>query len=103
MASLLILDDQPVVVWGLRQMLKQIPGMVVEGEMADGRQLLDAVSRKKIDLVILEVWLRQHSTLDVLKELKRRSPGTRALIFTSRAEKEYGMYALQAGADGVLP
>ena len=103
MASLLILDDQPVVVLGLRQVLKQIPGLVVEGDMADGRQLLEAVSKKTIHLVILDIWLRGHSTLEVLKELKARSPATGALVFMSRPEKEFGMHALHAGADGVIP
>ncbi len=87
MASLLILEDHPIVVLGLREILKTIPGMVIAGMMANGRQFLDALSKRQIDLVILEVWLGDCSTLEVLKELKRCCPAMGALVYSARTER----------------
>src|SRR5260221_6577023 len=108
MCNILILDDEPVLRLGLREVLKRVPGAKIDGEAGNGPALLKKLAQSQaakqpIGLVVMEVLLLDGgSTLDKLQEIKLRFRSTPVLVHTNRSEQEYGLHALESGADGFI-
>jgi two-component system invasion response regulator UvrY len=100
-ASVLIVDDHPVIRAGLKAILGQA-GFDVRAEAADGEQALDLVRRNSIDVITLDISLPGKNGFQVLQELKSERPDIAVLILSVSSDEEYRYRALRAGAAGYL-
>ncbi|MBT6490544.1 MAG: response regulator transcription factor, partial [Deltaproteobacteria bacterium] len=66
-----LVDDHPVFRLGLAGLLRAEPKMQLEGETDSGRQALEEIPSKKIDIVVLDLSLQDMSGLDLIRELRR--------------------------------
>jgi DNA-binding NarL/FixJ family response regulator len=102
MIKILIADDHPIVRSGLKQIMIKEPGMVVEGEAQNAREVLALVRKQAWDVVILDINLPDRSGLDVLIQLKKEFPKLPVLILSVHPEEQYAVRALKSGAAGCL-
>ncbi len=102
MIKILIADDHPIVRSGLKQIMVKEPGMVVEGEAQNARELLSLVRKQAWDVVILDINLPDRSGLDVLIQLKKEFPRLPVLMLSVHPEEQYAVRALKSGAAGCL-
>ncbi len=102
MIKVLIADDHPIVRQGLRQILSEIPDMVVAGEAVNGQQALDQVRAGGWDVLVLDITMPDRSGLDILKELKHQQPHLPVLVLSIHAEEQFAVRLLKAGASGYL-
>lgn len=102
MIKILIADDHPIVRSGLKQIMIKEPGMVVDGEAQNARELLALVRKRAWDVVILDINLPDRNGLDVLIQLKKEFPKLPVLILSVHAEEQYAVRALKSGAAGCL-
>lgn len=102
MIKILIADDHPIVRSGLKQIMIKEPGMVVEGEAQNARELLALVRKQAWDVVVLDINLPDRSGLDVLTQLKKEFPRLPVLILSVQPEEQYAVRALKSGAAGCL-
>ncbi len=102
MIKILIADDHPIVRSGLKQIMVKEPGMVVEGEAQNARELLSLVRKQAWDVVILDINLPDRSGLDVLIQLKKEFPTLPVLMLSVHPEEQYAVRALKSGAAGCL-
>lgn len=102
MIRVLVADDHAVVRRGLLQILEEVPYMVVVGEAATGRQVLQAVQREDYDVLVLDIAMPDGGGLEVLGQLKSLKPDLPILILSIYSEKQYARRALKAGAAGYL-
>ena len=100
---LLIVDDEEAVAYPLSQYFRargcQVD-MATEPEEAEA-----LVSHRRYDLAILDICLsniRPTAGLDVLREIRRRSPGTAVIVLSGHVSAEVEREARSAGADRVL-
>ncbi|MGD0856183.1 MAG: response regulator transcription factor [Dehalococcoidia bacterium] len=103
MIKILIADDHPVVRQGLRQILADIPDMIVEGEAGDGYEVLDKVKQGDYDLVLLDISMPKLNGIDILNIWEhegRRRP--KVLVLSIYPEEQYAIRALKAGALGYV-
>lgn len=98
----LVVDDHPIVRDGLKQVFARNSRIVVEGEAGNGREALDILRRKKIDVMLLDVNMPGMSWLDIIKDARRRRPGLAVLILSMHNEQEYITRSFKAGAAGYL-
>ncbi len=96
-ATVLIVDDEPVVRALLKAALEPTGSRLVEA--ADGGEAVDTAWRERPDLVLLDVGLPTLNGLDVCRALKTNPEAPRVLLITGNAEAA-GVDA--CGADGVL-
>lgn len=100
-ARLLIVDDEAIVRFGLRQLLATEPDVVVVGEAAGPRDALALAERCPPDLVVLDVDLgRDGAGLDLARRLLERR--VRVLILTASRDRELMMRAMRLGVHGFL-
>jgi DNA-binding NarL/FixJ family response regulator len=98
----LIADDHPVVRRGLRRILEDEADIEVTGEARNSQEALDLISRKRIDVVILDIEMPGRSGLDVLKDLKQYRSKLPVLVLSIHPEEQFAVRVLRAGAVGYL-
>jgi DNA-binding NarL/FixJ family response regulator len=97
---LILADDHPMMLAGLRKLLA--PGCEVVAEAADGRALLAAAERLRPDLVIADISMPGVDGLEATRRLQASVPGARVLILSVHAEPSWVRAAFEAGACGYL-
>jgi DNA-binding NarL/FixJ family response regulator len=99
----LLADDERLVRAGFRMILKAEPDIEVVGEAADGIEVIEAATRLRPDVVLMDIRM---PTLDGLEATRRllasRSVRARVIVLTTFDRDEYVYEALRAGASGFL-
>lgn len=97
-ARVLLIEDEPNIIEAIRFILSR-DGWAVDTH-SDGRTALDAVVRRRPDLIILDVMLPNRSGYDILSDL-RTADATRdipVLILTARGQQKDRELAERIGA-----
>jgi two-component system invasion response regulator UvrY len=100
--KVLIADDHAVVRRGLRQILEDEVDMEVAGEAQNAQEALDLVSKKKCDVLVLDIEMPGRSGFDVLIDLKKRRPKLPVLVLSIHPEEQFAVRVLRVGAMGYL-
>jgi len=100
--KILIADDHAIVREGLKQILAEVPDMLVAGEAATGQEVLEQVRKEDWDLVLLDIAMPGKDGLETLKELKLERPKLPVLVLSIYPEEQYAVRLLKAGAAGYL-
>lgn len=100
--SIYIADDHPIVVDGLKEILKARPSIVVEGVAHDGVQLIELIKQKSVDLVVLDINMPKLNGIQCARWIKEHCENVKIIILTMYPEKTYIDQLLKAGADGCL-
>ena len=100
--KILVADDHTIVREGLKQILGEVPDMIVAGEASDGSEALHKVRQDHYDLVLLDIAMPGIGGLDVLKQLKSEKPDLPVLMLSMYPEEQYAVRTLKAGASGYL-
>ena len=102
MASILIVDDHPLVRAGFAQLIGDTPDLKVcceAGDMASALQLLDSITP---DLAIIDLSLAGGSGLDLIEHIKARNSKILMLVASMHDESLYAERVLAAGARGYI-
>lgn len=102
MRNVLVVDDHPLYVQGLQQILNQLDSTLQVTSSFTGVDALQQVKKSKYDLVMLDISLPDKNGLDVLKQIRQAQPNVPVLILSIHAEEQYAMRVLKAGASGYL-
>ncbi|WP_163540934.1 response regulator transcription factor [Occultella kanbiaonis] len=100
--SVVVADDQPVVLAGLAAMIDSDPGLAVVATASDGEALLSEVARHCPDVAVVDVRMPRLDGIGATRRICREYPDTRVLILTTFDLDEYVYDALLAGASGFL-
>jgi len=100
--EVLLVDDEPLVRSGLRAVLGSEPDMTVVGEVGDGADVPDAVSRLRPDVVLMDVRMPLIDGIAATRTLVSSAEPPKVLVVTTFENDEYVYDALRAGASGFL-
>jgi nitrogen regulation protein NR(I) len=96
MATLLIVDDEPNVLYSLEKRLRSESLEVITASTA--RQGIEMVRRRDPDAVLLDVRLPDMSGLDAFNEIREHDPRLPVVIITAHATTETAIEAMKRGA-----
>lgn len=99
---ILVVDDHPVVLDGVRSLLAGHPDLRVVGEAEEPGSALRLVRALRPDVVVLDLRLGGRFSPELAASVKAAAPTCRVLIHTSSEENEPVLAALRAGADGAV-
>jgi two-component system response regulator NreC len=102
MIKVLLAEDHAVVRQGLRRVLEAEPDLAVVAEENDGLKVADRVSESAPDVVLLDLGMPGLHGLEIIRQVRRRCPGSHVLVLSMHAHEEYVLGALRNGADGYL-
>jgi DNA-binding NarL/FixJ family response regulator len=98
----LLADDHALVRAGMRSLLRDIEGVEVVGEAADGAEALELAARERPDAVLLDIAMRGMNGLEAAARFREQHPGVKVIILSMHASEEYVLQALRAGAAAYL-
>ncbi len=97
--TLIIAEDHEVTRLGLKILLEHTPGFRVLAEAADGQTAVAKVVELQPAVVLMDVGLPGLDGVQATREIKKRAPGVRVVMFTSHAGDDDIFAAFSAGAD----
>ena len=97
---ILLADDHPEVLDGLRGLLDEL-GEVVD-IVEDGQALVEAAQRLEPDIIISDISMPRMNGLDATRALQTCAPQSKVIILTVHREAIYLSLAFNAGARGYL-
>ena len=95
-------DDHPIVRAGIREALKEIPGVDVIAEASDGREAIELVKSLQPDVVFMDISMPGLNGLEAAERILKDFPQVRIIILSRHDSEEYYWRALQVGASGYL-
>jgi DNA-binding NarL/FixJ family response regulator len=101
-ARILLVDDHPICRQGLREIIESQKDLSVCGTAEDIHSALAEVAKLHPDLVLIDISLKDGSGLELLKDLKVRTPSLKVLMLSMHDEVLYAPRALRAGAGGYI-
>jgi DNA-binding NarL/FixJ family response regulator len=100
--SVLLVDDHPVVIEGLRKVLATTADISVTGEAHDASSALERSKVLKPDVILLDLRMPGASGIQTVRRLREHGAAPAVIILTSYGDQAYVRQALEAGADGYL-
>lgn len=96
---ILLVDDEPLILKGLRFSLQQ-EGYEID-QAADGEEALDKILRNQYDLVLLDVMLPKLSGIEVCQRVRETSD-VPIIMLTAKGEDMDKILGLEYGADDYM-
>ena len=101
-ATLLLVDDHPLLRKGLAQLVDLDDGLTVVAEADNGKQALALAIEHDPDLILLDLNMQGMDGLETLKAMREAQVSARIIILTVSDNDEDVVCAITYGADGYL-
>jgi DNA-binding NarL/FixJ family response regulator len=98
----ILADDHILVRRGIKRILEENAKLEIVGEVGDGLELLNALNKIDVNMIILDVSMPNLRGIEAIPEIRRVRPEAKVLILTMHKDEEYLYQAISAGADGYL-
>jgi DNA-binding NtrC family response regulator len=96
MSNILVVDDEKLIRWSLKERLTREGYGVAEAE--DGRAADSALERSAPDLVLLDMRLPDTDGLSILKGIQERTPELPVIVITAYSTVDTAVEAMKLGA-----
>jgi DNA-binding NarL/FixJ family response regulator len=100
--KILLADDHTALRRGLIEILSDEFAHTTFGETSTCSETLEAVTREKWDVLVLDIFMPGRGGLDVLREVCRQQPHLPVLVLSTAPEEQMAVRVLRAGAAGYL-
>jgi DNA-binding NarL/FixJ family response regulator len=98
----IIVDDHPVVRFGLAAIIGLQPDMSVAGEAGSGEEACSICDTRPADVVLMDLRLPKMSGVDAIRAIRKTHPKLRFIVLTTYDGDEDIHRALEAGAQSYL-
>jgi len=100
--TVLLVDDQPLMIVGLKMIIRETPDIEVVGDAADGREAVRLVRDLQPDVVVMDIRMPGMDGIAATRIVTSDPVAPRVLMLTTFDDDEYIYGALRAGASGFL-
>ncbi|PKQ40165.1 DNA-binding response regulator [Pseudomonas sp. YY-1] len=97
-----LIDDHALVREGIRALLEVLPHFEVVGEAGSGAEAFELMQRTPVDILLMDVGLRDINGLELTRQLRERYPAIRVLMLSMYDNQEYVSSSLAVGASGYV-
>lgn len=98
--KILLVDEQPLVLAALKELLTLEHDLNICGEAKDGETALNLVGTEKPDMIVLDVSLGKLHGMELIKRVMVKSPNIRILVLSAQDDSLFAPRVLDAGALG---
>lgn len=101
-ASVLLVDDHPILREGLAQVIANAADLTVCGQAATSTEALALIEQTPPDIAVVDIFLEGSNGIELTKAIRDRWPQVKVLILSMHDESVYALRALRAGAMGYV-
>lgn len=101
-ATILLIDNHPMLRTGVKQLISMAPELAVVGEAGNGEQGIALAETLDPDLILLDLNMPGLNGLETLDRLREKELSGRIVVFSVSNHEEDVVTALKRGADGYL-
>ena len=98
----LLVDDHPLVLEGVRSSLLKHDHFEIVGEASNGAEAVRRARQSSPDVIVMDITMPGMSGLEATKCLRATCPQSRVLIMTVHDKKEFVREMIQSGARGYV-
>jgi DNA-binding NarL/FixJ family response regulator len=98
----IVVDDHPVVRFGLAAIIGLQPDMAVVAEAGSGLEACDVCARHPADVVLMDLRMPELSGVEAISAIRKLNPKLRFIVLTTYEGDEDIHRALEAGAHAYL-
>lgn len=95
----LIVEDHPMTLVGLKMLLEKNEGIQVVGEACNGLEAVHQADTVQPEVILMDIGLPEMDGVEATQRIKKAHPGTRVIMLTSKDNERDVFAALSAGAD----
>ena len=99
---IVLADDHPIVLDGLRNLIRAEPDFELVGEAASGLSALKIIREQRPDVAVLDISMPELNGIVLSRRLAGEMPGLRLLVLTLHEDRAYLNQALEAGVRGYV-
>jgi len=100
--STIIVDDHPIVIEGLKNLLSGLDFITIKGTFNKGNSIFGFDELGTIDIVLLDIFLSDNNGIDLCLKLKKLYPKMIVLGMSSQSERSIVLQMIKNGANGYL-
>jgi DNA-binding NarL/FixJ family response regulator len=101
MINLLIADDHPIYLDGLRTVLADVEDISIVAEARNGLEVLEILKTKPIDIVLLDINMPEMDGIECAKQISQSGQKTKVIMLTQYNERRF-INKLEKHIDGYL-
>jgi DNA-binding NarL/FixJ family response regulator len=100
--KILIVDDHPMVLEGLKSLLSDSEELVVAGTVSNAIDAIAFLKNNEVDIAFLDINLPDINGIELCKKIKEQFPDVKTLALSTFSERAYVSRMIQNGASGYL-
>jgi DNA-binding NarL/FixJ family response regulator len=100
--KIIVVDDHPMVIEGMKAMLNQIRYVELCATASNAYEAMEKVKENQPDLVITDINMPEISGVELTSKLKKEFPNLKIIGMSTFNERSYIAQMIQNGADGFL-
>jgi len=97
-----IADDHQIFIEGIKSLLRENQHIQIVGEVSDGKELLDLLKSKKVDVVLMDVSMPNLDGLEATRKIYHAYPDVKIIGLTMFEDTTKISDMMRAGASGYL-
>ena len=101
-ASVLIVDDHPIVTAGIKFLLEPETDFTVVGSAHSPQEAIELSESLKPDIIVLDLFLSYKDGIHLIQRIRSLTPTSRVLIYSTSDEYSYAERCIKSGAVGYL-
>jgi len=102
MIKLALADDQNLFRKGMAMLLRELDGLEVTLECANGKDLLKAIAVVPVDIVLLDLEMPVMDGVETMKRIRTDHPEVKVLVLSMHSEEKFIVHLMELGANGYL-
>ncbi|HWD65162.1 MAG TPA: response regulator transcription factor [Solirubrobacteraceae bacterium] len=98
----LIADDHPLILAGIRRALDRSDGVEVVGEASSGPQVVAMVERRRPEVVLLDLYMPGVKGAELIAQIRSQWPEVKTVVLSANEDRASIDSALNAGASAYI-
>jgi DNA-binding NarL/FixJ family response regulator len=98
----MVVDDHPMVLEGMKSMLQQLSFVELTGVAANAYEAMELIKKNAPDIVITDINMPEISGIELALKIRNEHPSVRVIAMSTFKERSYISQMIQNGAAGYL-
>ena len=100
--KVLLADDHPLIIAGIRRTIEHLEDMEVVGEAHTGAEIVQLIERRSPDMVLMDLRMPGITGVEMIERIRRERPSVKVVVLSACDDRATIDSALHAGANAYV-